>query len=300
MKHGRRAWQKKFGGSPLRRSEMGRIYLGELFDHELIQTTRARATYIQYHANKVIEYAKKGDPWGFKMASRFVDKPKVTLPKLFGPLAARYANIDNNYVRIHNFGNNPQGTDFRRKAIVELIGNRRDVFNHLGRLGLSKIEEKLEAIRGQLYRVERTTIQDPVTGEERDVVQFNQRYDLNGRDAMKLAMQEKSFKNLRDRYRDGMAGWERGRAVEEEFEKLGWDMKELVRGLKDGEGKSRRTELIDVAKRAEALVRDGKRYWEEAQAVEEGEKAVEEEKPPEPEVKEEKGTLSKLFGKLKL
>ena len=67
---------------------------------------------------------KKGDLPAYNRAQAFILEPEV-LPKLFGPLAKRYAERVGGYTRVHKFGNRPG--DNAPHAILELVDNPRDL-----------------------------------------------------------------------------------------------------------------------------------------------------------------------------
>ena len=79
----------------------------------------------------MITLGKKGSLSAARQAQSFLLKPQI-IPKVFGPLAKRYADRPGGYTRIHKFGNRPG--DNAPVAILELVDNPRDIrFNMTAR-----------------------------------------------------------------------------------------------------------------------------------------------------------------------
>ena len=68
--------------------------------------------------------AKQGDQPAYNRARGILLEPDL-MPKLFGPLAQRYASRVGGYTRVHKFGNRPG--DNAPHAILELVDNPQDI-----------------------------------------------------------------------------------------------------------------------------------------------------------------------------
>jgi len=75
----------------------------ELFRHEQIRTTEAKAKAIRPQAERLITLAKRGDLHARRLAARDVQDPE-TLRKLFDELAERYEDREGGYTRIYRLG----------------------------------------------------------------------------------------------------------------------------------------------------------------------------------------------------
>jgi large subunit ribosomal protein L17 len=97
----------------------------QLFEHERIRTTRAKAEVVRGHAEKLITLAKRGNAAEGAEAvhirrlavARLVDKEAVT--KLFEDIAPRFENRQGGYTRMTKLGIR-QG-DAAEMVILELI-----------------------------------------------------------------------------------------------------------------------------------------------------------------------------------
>ncbi|TRY84517.1 hypothetical protein DNTS_001281 [Danionella cerebrum] len=97
--HGRVA--RRFGLGPKSRIDMLRNLLTALVRHERIETFKGRADEVRFYAEKLIDYAKKGDTneESMKMADFWLTE-KDLVPKLFKVLAVRFANEESKYTRM--------------------------------------------------------------------------------------------------------------------------------------------------------------------------------------------------------
>ncbi|XP_034029905.1 39S ribosomal protein L17, mitochondrial [Thalassophryne amazonica] len=114
---------RRMGLNPESRINMLRNILTGLVRHERIETTWARADEVRFYAEKLIDYAKKGDTdeKAMKLASFWLTE-KDLVPKLFKVLAPRFENHSSNYtvmVRIPNKAN----YDKAKMAVLEYKGN---------------------------------------------------------------------------------------------------------------------------------------------------------------------------------
>ncbi|XP_044064702.1 39S ribosomal protein L17, mitochondrial [Siniperca chuatsi] len=121
ISHGRVA--RKMGLGPKSRLDMLRNILTGLVRHERIETTLARADEVRFYAEKLVDYAKKGDTdeKAMKMASFWLTE-KDLVPKLFKVLAPRFETQSNGYTRMVRIPNR-QNLDRAKMAVLEYKGN---------------------------------------------------------------------------------------------------------------------------------------------------------------------------------
>ncbi|KAJ3052242.1 hypothetical protein HK097_006662 [Rhizophlyctis rosea] len=219
------------------------------------------------------------------------DVLRTSLPKLLGPLAARYSNLPKEtYVRIVSAGLRskdwlPRGRGFPKgvktysdraqMAIIELVGNKKDIFNHLAKKGLPTIEAQLADVRERLYNVEKVPVQHPVTKESLEVHLFNNRDDRGDRRKRILDRRERLITHHRRDLETSLFLHQRARLIEEKYVQAGGE------------------EFSGAIERAEEWVMDQLERPDVKRIATEAEEEVEEQK-------KEGGALSKLFGKLRL
>ncbi|XP_056300000.1 39S ribosomal protein L17, mitochondrial [Pseudoliparis swirei] len=121
ISHGRMA--RKMGLGPQSRLNMLRNILTGLVRHERIETTAARADEVIFYAEKLVDYAKKGDTdeKAMKMATFWLTE-KDLVPKLFKVLAPRFENLSKGYTRMARLPNR-LNLDRAKMAVVEYKGN---------------------------------------------------------------------------------------------------------------------------------------------------------------------------------
>ncbi|TWW54620.1 large ribosomal subunit protein bL17m [Takifugu rubripes] len=121
ISHGRVA--RKMGLGPESRINILRNILTGLVRHERIETTAARADEVRFYAEKLIDYAKKGDTdeKAMKMASFWLTE-KDLVPKLFKVLAPRFETRANGYTRMARIPNRAN-LDRAKMAVLEYKGN---------------------------------------------------------------------------------------------------------------------------------------------------------------------------------
>ncbi|XP_026140725.1 large ribosomal subunit protein bL17m [Carassius auratus] len=121
ISHGRVA--RRIGLGPESRINMLRNILTGLVRHERIETTRARADEVRFYAEKLIDYAKKGDTneKSMKMADFWLTE-KDLIPKLFQVLAVRFENQTGGYTRMARIPNR-ENLDRASMAVLEYKGN---------------------------------------------------------------------------------------------------------------------------------------------------------------------------------
>ncbi|OQY25633.1 MAG: 50S ribosomal protein L17 [Anaerolineaceae bacterium 4572_32.1] len=109
---------RKLGRSGGHRRALYRNLITELFRHERIKTTEAKAKAIQSKAEKLITLGKRGTLHSRRLAAgRLNDKEIVK--KVFDEIAPRYQERKGGYTRILKLGRR-QG-DNARMALIELV-----------------------------------------------------------------------------------------------------------------------------------------------------------------------------------
>ncbi|NIS79324.1 MAG: 50S ribosomal protein L17 [Anaerolineales bacterium] len=123
MRH--RVAGKRLNRSMGHRKALRRNLITELFRHERIQTTRAKASAIRSEAEKLITIAKRGNAAGEakvvqarRAASGRLNDPEI-VKKLFDDIAPRYTDRPGGYTRILKLG--PRLGDAAEMAIIELV-----------------------------------------------------------------------------------------------------------------------------------------------------------------------------------
>ncbi|MGD2253073.1 MAG: 50S ribosomal protein L17 [Anaerolineales bacterium] len=123
MRH--RVAGKRLGRSSGHRRALRRSMIAELFRHERIRTTRAKASAIRGGAEKLITLAKRGNAAGAekavharRLAAGRLNDPEV-VKKLFDEIAPRYADRPGGYTRLIKLV--PRAGDAAEMALLELV-----------------------------------------------------------------------------------------------------------------------------------------------------------------------------------
>jgi len=116
---------KKLSRGKDERTALRRILIAQLFDHERIQTTQAKALAVRGQAERLITLAKRGIKEGDakmvharRLAAARLSNPKAVM-KLFDDIAPRYTERLGGYTRIHKLG--PRLGDNAEMVLIELI-----------------------------------------------------------------------------------------------------------------------------------------------------------------------------------
>ena len=115
----------KLGRGKDEREALRRNLVKELFDHERIRTTHAKARAVRGHAERLITLAKRGNAAGEEKmvharrlaAARLANADAVR--KLFDDIAPRYQNRPGGYTRIVRLG--PRMSDSAEMVLLELV-----------------------------------------------------------------------------------------------------------------------------------------------------------------------------------
>jgi len=101
------------------RQAMLRTLITQLFEHEQVQTTQAKAKEARQWAEKMITLAKRGDLAARRQALRVI-RTKKAMAKLFGELKERYQDRPGGYTRIIPLGF--RVGDGAPLTLLELVG----------------------------------------------------------------------------------------------------------------------------------------------------------------------------------
>ena len=117
---------KKLGRHVGPRTALRRILVKQLFEHERIRTTRAKAEAIRNQAEKLITLAKRGNASenaGTKVHARRLVASRLNNPgalkKLFDDIAPRYAERKGGYTRVTKLGQ--RDGDRADMVLLELV-----------------------------------------------------------------------------------------------------------------------------------------------------------------------------------
>jgi large subunit ribosomal protein L17 len=99
--------------------------INQLFEHERIQTTRAKAEAIRGQAEKLITLAKRGNAaeeaemvHTRRLAAARMSNPEI-VKKLFDDIAPRYVDRPGGYTRMMKLG--PRKGDSAEMVLLELV-----------------------------------------------------------------------------------------------------------------------------------------------------------------------------------
>jgi large subunit ribosomal protein L17 len=115
---------QKLGRDSSARKALFRDLVTDLFIHERIETTEAKAKEVRSIAEKLITLAKRGDLHARRQVAAFVRREKATedqdaIQKLFSELATRYSERQGGYTRIMKLG--PRRGDAAPMVYLELV-----------------------------------------------------------------------------------------------------------------------------------------------------------------------------------
>ena len=109
---------RKLNRNSSHRKAMFRNMSASLFEHEMIQTTLAKAKELRRVTDRMITLGKKGDLAARRRALRTIRSNDV-VKKLFSDIALRYENRAGGYTRIYQIG--PRPGDCASMALIELV-----------------------------------------------------------------------------------------------------------------------------------------------------------------------------------
>lgn len=108
----------KLGRTSSHRKALLRNMATELFRHERIETTHAKARALRSFAEKLITLGKDGSLAARRQAAQDVRDHEI-LQKLFGDLASRFASRPGGYTRVLKLRN--RRGDNSPRALIELV-----------------------------------------------------------------------------------------------------------------------------------------------------------------------------------
>ena len=109
---------RRLGRSTKHRKSLFRNLTTELFRHNRIKTTEAKAKAIRPIAEKLITLARRGDLHARRLAARDIYDPEI-LQKLFDEIGPRAQGRTGGYTRIYKLG--PRRGDAANMALIELV-----------------------------------------------------------------------------------------------------------------------------------------------------------------------------------
>ena len=108
----------RLGSNPAHQRLMLNTLAAQLFTHEKINTTEAKAKAVRPVAEKMITFAKRGDVAARREVLKDIPDRDV-VHKLFAEIAPRYAERNGGYTRILKLG--PRPGDGAPMARIELV-----------------------------------------------------------------------------------------------------------------------------------------------------------------------------------
>ncbi len=108
----------RLGSNPAHHKLLLSTMAAQLFVHEGIETTEAKAKQLRPFAEKLITLARRGDLHARRLVERRI-KDRDTLGKLFSEIGPRFADRNGGYTRILKLG--PRKGDAAPMARIELV-----------------------------------------------------------------------------------------------------------------------------------------------------------------------------------
>ena len=109
---------RRLSRSSKHRKSLFRTLTTELFRHNRIKTTEAKAKSIQPMAERLITLARRGDLHARRQAARDITDPMI-LQKLFDEIGPEMEDRPGGYTRIYKLG--PRRGDAAKMALIELV-----------------------------------------------------------------------------------------------------------------------------------------------------------------------------------
>lgn len=109
---------RRLSRSKDQRRALRKNLITQLFKHNRIKTTEAKAKAIRGDAEKLVTLAKRGDLHARRLAASRLNESEV-LNKLFDELATRYEDRSGGYTRILRLG--PRLGDRAQMVLLELV-----------------------------------------------------------------------------------------------------------------------------------------------------------------------------------
>ena len=116
---------KKLGRKKDQRRALRKNLIKQLFEHERIRTTRAKAQAVRGQAERLITLAKRGNAAGDsnmiharRLAAARISDNEIVM-KLFDDIAPRFENRQGGYTRMIKLG--PRRSDSAEMVLLELV-----------------------------------------------------------------------------------------------------------------------------------------------------------------------------------
>lgn len=109
---------RRLGRSVKHRKSLFRNLMTELFRHNRIKTTEAKAKSIQPMAEKLVALAQRGDLHARRLAARELTDPTI-LQKLFDEIGPKMQDRHGGYTRLYKLG--PRRGDAASMVLIELV-----------------------------------------------------------------------------------------------------------------------------------------------------------------------------------
>ena len=109
----------RLGKGPAHQRQILATLAAQLFTHEVVNTTEAKAKAVRPLAERLITFAKKGDVAARREVLKVIPDRDV-VHKLFSEIGPRYAERQGGYTRILKLG--PRQGDAAPMARIELVG----------------------------------------------------------------------------------------------------------------------------------------------------------------------------------
>lgn len=124
MRHGVAGY--KLGRTSSQRKALRTTLIRQLYEHERITTTQAKALAVRGDAEKLITLAKKGNEGdaivkmnASRLASSRLGNDREITKKLFDDIAPRFSNRNGGYTRMIKLG--PRKGDSAEMVVLELV-----------------------------------------------------------------------------------------------------------------------------------------------------------------------------------
>ncbi|KAJ3223360.1 hypothetical protein HK099_001236 [Clydaea vesicula] len=182
--------------TPKHRKNLIRNQISTLIQRERLETTVAKAKYVQYYANEIIDLAKSGTESDLNIVSQFISQPEKHFPKLITEIAPRYQNTsDYTHIILNGTNGGKKNADHHPKAILELIGSKNSVKLAFAKKFKNDIETRLENVENTLYSKKKELLVDPVTGNIKEFSFFTEK-DILRTEKLRLLREERKYTRI--------------------------------------------------------------------------------------------------------
>ncbi|KAK6441460.1 54S ribosomal protein L8, mitochondrial [Oleoguttula sp. CCFEE 5521] len=187
---------RKLGRTSSHRKALLRNLVTSLIEHESIQTTWHKAKEAQRMADKLITLGKKNTEASKRSAMSKLFRPHDILPRLFGPLAARYADRPGGYTRVLRI--EPIKEDQAPSAILELVDGPKDMRFAMTARTIAKTrtneQELNDMTRANIAKV--TRYRQDADGELEEMVQRFERLEEEGDEGVEEVRKKRVYPKL--------------------------------------------------------------------------------------------------------